>query len=72
MLILQDCSYGAVDINCPFNAWSYLSMKIHDMTSKYGAQNTELGTYPYLETLTLFVSPPTAVSLGGRQAYKKG
>ena len=24
-----------VDVNCHFNAWSYLSMKIHDMTSKY-------------------------------------
>ena len=28
--------------------------------------------YPYLETLTLFVSPRTAVSLGGSRAYKKG
>ena len=33
---------------------------------------TELGTEPNLETLTLFVSPPTAVSLGGGRAYKKG
>ena len=36
------------------------------------ARYTELGTYPYLETLTLFVSPPTAVSWGVHQAYKKG
>ena len=35
------------------------------------ARYTELGTYPYLETLTLFVSPPTAVSLGGLESYKK-
>ena len=35
------------------------------------ARYTELGTYPYLETLTLFVSPPTAVSLGGRLFTKR-
>ena len=29
-----------------------------------GSRITDLGTYPYLETLTLFVWPPTAVSLG--------
>ena len=34
--------------------------------------NMGLGTEPNLETLTLFVRPPTAVSVGGRQPYKKG
>ena len=33
---------------------------------------TELGTEPNLETLTLFVRPPTAVSVGGQRPYKKG
>ena len=36
------------------------------------ARYTELGTETNLETLTLFASPPTAVSVGVGRAYKKG
>ena len=36
------------------------------------ARYTELGTETNLETLTLFVRPPNAVSLGGFIDHKKG
>ena len=39
---------------------------LHPVPARY----TELGTYPYLETLTLFVRPPTAVYLGRRLLCK--
>ena len=43
----------------------------HSYLQKDPARYAELGAHPYLETLTLFVSPPTAVSLGGRRMHKK-
>jgi len=36
------------------------------------ARYTELGACLYLETLTIFVSPPKSVSLGGEVRTKKG
>ena len=44
------------------------TFKLHPRPARY----TELGTHPYLENLSLFVSQPNAVSLGGGWAYENG
>ena len=57
-------------INCNIYDWAAENTVPFLLSAK--PRYTELGTETNLETLTLFVRPPTAVSVGGRRPYKKG
>ena len=79
VLLLDTCPFVLQVLSTPFVHFlmglivcaAVIKMEMrHKILSTFSRQQVRY--YPYLETLTLFVSTRTAVSLGGLRANKKG